>query len=151
MQHGLYFVRGLIANMATIPKPVVPASDWRENDPLLTQQVAERLNTSLDWVWDHSSRKMPLLPVIRFGDGPGRAGMLRYRASKIEEFILEQERSIKLVAVDNVGVVMNPNNCEMLSMTLREVPGGTMSVKWQETERGNCHGGEVSMIRLPGK
>lgn len=36
-------------------------------------------------------------------------------------------------------------------MTLREVPGGTMSVKWQETERGNCHGGEVSMIRLPGK
>ena len=84
---------GLIANMATIPKPVVPACDWHENDPLLTpQQVAERLNTSLDWVWDHSSRKMPLLPVIRFGDGPGRAGMLRYRASKIEEFILEQER-----------------------------------------------------------
>jgi transposase len=79
--------------MATIPKPVVPACDWRENDPLLTpQQVAERLNTSLDWVWDHSSRKTPLLPVIRFGDGPGRAGMLRYRASKIEEFILEQER-----------------------------------------------------------
>ena len=91
--NGLYFVRQLIANMATIPKPVVPACDWHENDPLLTpQQVAERLNTSLDWVWDHSSRKMPLLPVIRFGDGPGRAGMLRYRASKIEEFILEQER-----------------------------------------------------------
>ena len=40
----------------------------------------------------HSSRKMPLLPVIRFGDGPGRAGMLRYGASKIEEFITEQER-----------------------------------------------------------
>jgi hypothetical protein len=51
--------------MATIPKPVVPASDWCENNPLLTpQQVAERLNTSLDWVWDYSSRKMPLLPVI---------------------------------------------------------------------------------------
>jgi hypothetical protein len=34
--------------MATIPKPVVPACDWRENDPLLTpQQVAKRLNTSL--------------------------------------------------------------------------------------------------------
>jgi hypothetical protein len=26
----------LIANMATIPKPVVPACDWHENDPLLT-------------------------------------------------------------------------------------------------------------------
>lgn len=62
-------------------------------DPLLTpEQVAKWLNTSLDWVWDHSSRKAPLLPVIRFGDGPGRSGILRYRASKIEEFIAEQER-----------------------------------------------------------
>lgn len=62
-------------------------------DPLLTpQQVAERLNVSVDWVWDHSSRKTPLLPFIRFGVGPGRAGILRYRASKIEEFINEQER-----------------------------------------------------------
>jgi hypothetical protein len=68
-------------------------SDARERDALLTpQQVAKRLNTSIDWVWDHSSRKMPLLPVIRIGDGPGRAGILRYRASKIEEFIIEQER-----------------------------------------------------------
>jgi hypothetical protein len=64
-----------------------------EYDPLLTpDQVAKRLNTSVDWVWDHSSRKVPLLPVIRFGEGPGRAGMLRYRASKIEEFVAEQER-----------------------------------------------------------
>lgn len=63
------------------------------HDPLLTpEQVAKWLNTSIDWVWDHSSRKMPLLPVIRFGEGPGRSGILRYRASKIEEFIAEQER-----------------------------------------------------------
>jgi hypothetical protein len=62
-------------------------------DPLLTpEQVAKRLNTSIDWVWDHSSRKTPLLPVIRFGEGPGRSGILRYRTSKIEEFIAEQER-----------------------------------------------------------
>lgn len=62
-------------------------------DPLLTpEQVAKWLNTSIDWVWDHSSRKAPLLPVIRFGEGPGRSGILRYRASKIEEFIAEQER-----------------------------------------------------------
>ena len=58
------------------------------NDPLLTvEQVAARLNVSKDWVWDHSSRKAPLLPVIRMGDGT-----LRYRASKIEEFINERER-----------------------------------------------------------
>jgi hypothetical protein len=49
--------------MAAIPEPIGPAKDWREDDPLLTpEQVAKRLNTSLDWVWDHSSRKMQLLP-----------------------------------------------------------------------------------------
>jgi predicted DNA-binding transcriptional regulator AlpA len=57
-------------------------------DPLFTvEDVAERLKVSRDWVWDHSSRKAPSLPVIRMGDGA-----LRYRASKIEEFIDEGER-----------------------------------------------------------
>ena len=59
---------------------------------LTPEQVARRLNTSVDWVWDHSSRRTPLLPVIRFSDGPGRAGMLRYRPAAIEEFVGEQER-----------------------------------------------------------
>lgn len=57
-------------------------------DPLLTaDEVALRLRVSKDWVWDHSSRKTPRLPVIRMGDGA-----LRYRASRIEEFISERER-----------------------------------------------------------
>ena len=57
-------------------------------DPLLTaDDVAARLNVTKDWVWDHSSRKAPYLPVIRMGDGT-----LRYRTSKIEEFINERER-----------------------------------------------------------
>ena len=57
-------------------------------DPLLTvDDVARRLNVSRDWVWDHSSRKSPQLPVIRVGDGA-----LRYRASRIEAFIDERER-----------------------------------------------------------
>jgi hypothetical protein len=57
-------------------------------DPLLTaEDVAQRLNVTKDWVWDHSSRKIPYLPVIRMGDGT-----LRYRASRIEEFIDERER-----------------------------------------------------------
>jgi hypothetical protein len=35
-------------------------------DPLLTvEDVAARLNVTKDWVWDHSSRKAPYLPVIR--------------------------------------------------------------------------------------
>jgi len=57
-------------------------------DPLLTpENVAQRLNISRDWVWDHSSRKSPFLPVIRVSDG-----LLRYRASQIEEFVNERER-----------------------------------------------------------
>ena len=57
-------------------------------EPLLTaEDVAKRLNVSTDWVWDHSSRKKPVLPVIRMGDGA-----LRYRASGIEAFIDERER-----------------------------------------------------------
>ncbi len=59
-----------------------------EVESLLTaEDVAKRLNVSTDWVWDHSSRKKPLLPVIRMGDGA-----LRYRASGIEAFIDERER-----------------------------------------------------------
>lgn len=72
---------------------IVARSEPPDSNPLLTpEQVAKRLNTSLDWVWDHSSRKQPLLPVIRIGGRRGRGGILRYRASKIEEFIAEQER-----------------------------------------------------------
>ena len=59
-----------------------------ETETLLTaDDVAKRLNVSTDWVWDHSSRKKPLLPVIRMGDGT-----LRYRPSGIEAFIDERER-----------------------------------------------------------
>jgi hypothetical protein len=62
-------------------------------DALLTpEQVAKRLNVSPDWVRDHSSRKTPRLPVIRLGGGPGRAGLLRYRASDIEKFVQEMAR-----------------------------------------------------------
>lgn len=57
-------------------------------DPLLTaEEVADRLKVSKDWVWDHSSRRLPYLPVIRMSDGA-----LRYRASQIEEFVMERER-----------------------------------------------------------
>ncbi len=59
------------------------------SDPLLTaDEVAVRLNVTRDWVWDHSSRRMPYLPVIRMSDGA-----LRYRASQIDEFVNERERA----------------------------------------------------------
>ena len=69
-----------------------PARRSIEIEPLLTaEDVAKRLNVSTDWVWDHSSRKKPLLPAIRMGDGT-----LRYRASGIEMFIDEHERMTSL-------------------------------------------------------
>jgi hypothetical protein len=58
-------------------------------DHLLTaEEVALKLKVSKDWVWDHSSRRVPYLPVIRMSDGA-----LRYRASGIEEFLRERERA----------------------------------------------------------
>ena len=51
------------------------------NDLLLNpEQVAERLNVSVDWVRDHSSRKKPLLPVVRLGGGPGRPNGAKIKA-----------------------------------------------------------------------
>jgi hypothetical protein len=49
--------------------------------------VSIRLKVSEDWVWDHSSRRAPFLPAIWLSDG-----VLRFRPSKIAEFIDERER-----------------------------------------------------------
>ena len=69
-------------------KPPQTFGGGTSGEPLLTvEDVARRLNVSRDWVWDHSSRKKPMLPVIRMGDGT-----LRYRRSGIEAFIDERER-----------------------------------------------------------
>lgn len=69
-------------------QPSIPGRRGIQPDPLLTvEDVAERLNVTKDWVWDHSSRKTPYLPVIRVGDGT-----LRYRSSQIEAFVDERER-----------------------------------------------------------
>ena len=77
-----------IAEQRPSSQPRKPPKRAIELEPLLTaEDVARRLNVSTDWVWDHSSRKKPLLPVIRMGDGA-----LRYRASGIEAFIDERER-----------------------------------------------------------
>lgn len=72
-------------------REVTPEAAARSVDPLLTpEQVALRLSVSRAWVHDHSGRKSPRLPVIRLGDGgPGRKGLLRYRASDIDKFIEE--------------------------------------------------------------
>jgi len=58
---------------------------------LTADEVAERLRVSRDWVWDHSSRRLPYLPVIRMSDGA-----LRYRSSEIEAFLVERAEAAQL-------------------------------------------------------
>jgi hypothetical protein len=82
-----------VGGRSAVPNQAPISGGHQSFDPLWTpEQVAQRLNVSPDWVRDHSSRKEPRLPVIRLGGGPGRAGLLRYRASEIEKFIEEMER-----------------------------------------------------------
>ena len=71
---------------------VLAMREVEASDALLTaEDVALKLRVSKDWVWDHSSRRLPYLPVIRMSDGA-----LRYRASGIEEFLKERERASSL-------------------------------------------------------
>ena len=68
---------------------VITMSEVEAVDALLTaEEVAQKLKVSKDWVWDHSSRRVPYLPVIRMSDGA-----LRYRSSGIDEFLKERERA----------------------------------------------------------
>ena len=62
------------------PMPAGASSDF-----LLTpSQVAERLQVSVAWVRDHSTRKHPRLPLVRIG------GLLRYHPVDIDKWIAEQ-------------------------------------------------------------
>lgn len=51
---------------------------------LTPSQVAERLQVSVAWVRDHSTRKHPRLPVVRIG------GLLRYSGADVDRWIAEQ-------------------------------------------------------------
>ena len=53
-------------------------------DFLMTpKQVADRLQVSVAWVRDHSTRKQPRLPLVRIG------GLLRYHPADIEQWIAD--------------------------------------------------------------
>lgn len=80
VRHSSLLKRPAIENQPQVIELPVASRPWPserkppvralESDPLMTtEEVAKRLNVSPDWVWDHSSRKKPLLPVIRMSDG----------------------------------------------------------------------------------
>ena len=87
---------------------VLALRELEMGDPLLTaEDVAQKLRVSKDWVWDHSSRRLPYLPVIRMSDGA-----LRYRASGITEFLKERERATNLLRKrrqNKVGPLIPPH------------------------------------------
>jgi predicted DNA-binding transcriptional regulator AlpA len=57
-------------------------------DCLLTpQQVAKRLQVSVAWVRDHSSRKYPCLPVLPIG------GLHRFDPADLEQWIDQQRKA----------------------------------------------------------
>jgi excisionase family DNA binding protein len=54
---------------------------------LTIADVAAWLGVSKGWVYDHTTRKQPLLPCVRLGE------MTRFRAEDIEKFIEEHMNS----------------------------------------------------------
>ena len=59
----------------------------QEETLLDAEDVSIWLKVSEDWVWDHAGRRAPFLPAIWLSDGA-----LRFKRSKIAEFIDERER-----------------------------------------------------------
>jgi excisionase family DNA binding protein len=58
--------------------------------------VAELLQVSKGWVRDHTTRRSPRIPVVRFG---GRRAVLRFRREDIDQFI-----TAHLISTEKGGV-----------------------------------------------
>ena len=58
-----------------------PKDTAQDGTLLAPQDVARRLQVSVAWVRDHSTRKHPRLPVVRVG------GLLRYHPGDLERWI----------------------------------------------------------------
>jgi excisionase family DNA binding protein len=66
----------------------VPNHANGHSERLLTiADIAAWLGVSKGWVYDHTTRKRPLLPCIRLGE------MTRFRREDIEKFIAEHVRA----------------------------------------------------------
>jgi excisionase family DNA binding protein len=71
-----------------IPGPFTDSLANGKTERLLTvAELADWLGVSKAWVYDHITRKQPLLPCVRFGE------ITRFRRSEIESFIQEHVRS----------------------------------------------------------
>ncbi len=55
---------------------------------LTAEEVANMLNVSTAWVYDHADRKRPMIPSVRLGK------TVRFRPEDIEQFIREMTRRV---------------------------------------------------------
>ena len=55
---------------------------------LTAEEVAEILNVSTAWVYDHADRKRPLIPSVRLGKA------VRFQPQAVEKFIEEMTRRV---------------------------------------------------------
>jgi excisionase family DNA binding protein len=64
-----------------------PPSQPEAATPLLSlSDVAELLQVSKAWVRDHTTRRSPRIPVVRFG---GKRAVLRFRRQDVDQFITD--------------------------------------------------------------
>jgi excisionase family DNA binding protein len=68
-------------DLATEPRAGL--NENRDGRLLTIPEVAQWLGVSKAWVYDHSTRKKPFLPCVRFGE------LTRFRRDEIERFIQE--------------------------------------------------------------
>lgn len=67
---------------SSLNKAIEESTNGAQDGTLLTpQDVARRLQVSVAWVRDHSTRKHPRLPVVRVG------GLLRYHPVDLDRWI----------------------------------------------------------------
>jgi hypothetical protein len=74
--------------MSTVRQQIAESAAWVETPQrralLSIEEVSQLLGVSPGWVRDHSTRRSPRLPVVRFG---GRRAVLRFRPQDVDRFI----------------------------------------------------------------
>ena len=72
-------------SISSLYKAMQGPKDTAQDGTLLApQDVARRLQVSVAWVRDHSTRKQPRLPVVRVG------GLLRYHPIDLDHWIQDR-------------------------------------------------------------
>jgi excisionase family DNA binding protein len=72
---------------SSIMSPVSEITRVSRERLMTVAEVADRLNVSPQWVYDHATRSDPRLPCIRLG------GAVRFALTAIDQFIEQQSKA----------------------------------------------------------